>query len=201
MCYVALPCCLFDLACFFLPSFSSLIKHVCIYIYTCTYYTDGSINSSSTSNGDVDGVAGNGSGKAAKLSSAWCVCRWLISCMKKDEPAVGATTFQNNPHNTPEVRRHIHMHTQTHTQRTLNIKLCNCIHCFSKGVAVHSFILRAPITHTHTHTHTHTQTHTHTFMQASHKYLLNPMPASDNKKCVVIDLDETLVHSSFKVGG
>ena len=27
MCCVALPCCLFDLACFFLPSFSSLIKH------------------------------------------------------------------------------------------------------------------------------------------------------------------------------
>ena len=32
VCCVALPCCLFDLACFFLPSFSSLIK-------TCTYST------------------------------------------------------------------------------------------------------------------------------------------------------------------
>ena len=31
MCRVALPCCLFDLACFFLPSFSSLIK-TCIYL-------------------------------------------------------------------------------------------------------------------------------------------------------------------------
>ena len=30
VCCVALPCCLFDLACFFLPSFSSLIK-TCIY--------------------------------------------------------------------------------------------------------------------------------------------------------------------------
>ena len=30
MCYVALPCCLLDLTCFFLPSFSSLIK-TCIY--------------------------------------------------------------------------------------------------------------------------------------------------------------------------
>ena len=28
VCCVALPCCLFDLACFFLPFFSSLIKHV-----------------------------------------------------------------------------------------------------------------------------------------------------------------------------
>ena len=116
---LCLVVCLTLLASFFLPSHLSL-KHVCIYI--CTYYTDGnSINSSSTANGDVDGVdgvAGNGSGKAAKLSSAWCVCRWLISCMKKDEPAVGATTFQNNPHNTPEVRRHIHMHTQTHTHNT-----------------------------------------------------------------------------------
>ena len=26
ICYVALPCCLFDLACFFLPSFSHLIE-------------------------------------------------------------------------------------------------------------------------------------------------------------------------------
>ena len=37
---VALPCCLFDLACFFLPSFSSLIKtcmvHVCM-IDVCMY--------------------------------------------------------------------------------------------------------------------------------------------------------------------
>ena len=32
VCCVALPCCLFDLACFFLPSFSSLIK-TCIYMY------------------------------------------------------------------------------------------------------------------------------------------------------------------------
>ena len=30
-CFALLPCCLFDLACFFLPSFSSLIK-TCIYI-------------------------------------------------------------------------------------------------------------------------------------------------------------------------
>ena len=28
VCCVALPCCLFDLACFFLPSFSSLIKNM-----------------------------------------------------------------------------------------------------------------------------------------------------------------------------
>ena len=36
-------------------------------------------------------------------------------------------------------------------------------------------------------------------VQVSQKYLLNPKLHSDNKKCVVIDLDETLVHSSFKV--
>ena len=30
--YVAFPCCLFDLACFFLPFFSSLIK-TCMYMY------------------------------------------------------------------------------------------------------------------------------------------------------------------------
>ena len=33
VCCVALPCCLFDLACFFLPSFSSLIK-----TFTCVLY-------------------------------------------------------------------------------------------------------------------------------------------------------------------
>ena len=36
MCCVALPCCLFDLACFFLPSFSSLIK-------TCTCISGNSL--------------------------------------------------------------------------------------------------------------------------------------------------------------
>ena len=36
VCCVALPCCLFDLACFFLPSFSSLIKtYVCKCTCTC----------------------------------------------------------------------------------------------------------------------------------------------------------------------
>ena len=39
MCCVALPCCLFDLACFFLPFFSSLIK-TCIYIYLVDVYAD-----------------------------------------------------------------------------------------------------------------------------------------------------------------
>ena len=34
VCSVALPCCLFDLACFFLPSFSSLIKtYMYIHLY------------------------------------------------------------------------------------------------------------------------------------------------------------------------
>ena len=38
LCYSCLVVCLFDLACFFLPSFSSLIK-TCIHecMYTCTY--------------------------------------------------------------------------------------------------------------------------------------------------------------------
>ena len=38
------------------------------------------------------------------------------------------------------------------------------------------------------------------FFQAAPKFLLPPVRHQDmNKKCVVIDLDETLVHSSFKV--
>lgn len=36
--------------------------------------------------------------------------------------------------------------------------------------------------------------------KASEKYLLGPVKHSDvNRKCLIIDLDETLVHSSFKV--
>lgn len=31
------------------------------------------------------------------------------------------------------------------------------------------------------------------------KYLLPPRKTGEEKKCIVIDLDETLVHSSFKV--
>ena len=42
MCCVALPCCLFDLACFFSPSFSSLINmwyilYVPVYIHNAVY--------------------------------------------------------------------------------------------------------------------------------------------------------------------
>lgn len=38
------------------------------------------------------------------------------------------------------------------------------------------------------------------FQTNAEKYLLAPVLNQDlNKKCVVIDLDETLVHSSFKV--
>ena len=38
------------------------------------------------------------------------------------------------------------------------------------------------------------------FQTSNEKYLLPPVRQQDvNKKCVVIDLDETLVHSSFKV--
>jgi len=34
------------------------------------------------------------------------------------------------------------------------------------------------------------------------KYLLPPRkPGEESKKCIIIALDETLVHSSFKVGG
>lgn len=96
--------------------------------------TESSINAAAA-NGDID--VGT-TVKTPKLSSAWCVCRWIISCMKKDEPAVGATTFPNDAPNTPV---------------------------------------------------------------SAHKHLLVPRPSSYDKKCVVIDLDETLVHSSFKPVG
>ena len=40
VCCVALPCCLFDLACFFLPSFPTLInKHVQgVVVHTCIFF-------------------------------------------------------------------------------------------------------------------------------------------------------------------
>ena len=77
----------------------------------CLPCTESSINTNTNgaaANGDIEvvggGGGGGGGGKTAKLTSnAWCVCRWLISCMKKDEPAIGATTFQNSTPNTPQV--------------------------------------------------------------------------------------------------
>ena len=79
-----------------------LISGICLFASP-----ESSINSNgAAANGDVEaGGGGGGGGKTGKLSSgAWCVCRWLISCMKKDEPAVGATTFQNTTPSTPPVR-------------------------------------------------------------------------------------------------
>ncbi len=50
----------------------------------------------------------------------------------------------------------------------------------------------------HTHTLTHTPTHTQLPRQSKH-LLPRRKVGDERKKCVVIDLDETLVHSSFKV--
>lgn len=92
---------------------------VCTYLiyvplHTHLYFAESSINTASeTPNGDVE--IGT---KPAKLSSAWCVCRWLISCMKKDDPAVAATTFQSNAPPAPEVHEE--------TDRQTEGKMCIC---------------------------------------------------------------------------
>lgn len=76
--------------------------------------------------------------KVEKFSGhTWCFCNWLLTCFKKDEPAIGAATFEGETPPTPE--------------------------------------------------------------QQTYKYLLPPRRTGDVKKCIIIDLDETLVHSSFKV--
>ncbi len=41
--------------------------------------------------------------KAEKYGNTWCVCNWLFSCFKKDEPQVGSTTFQSEVPPPPEV--------------------------------------------------------------------------------------------------
>jgi hypothetical protein len=72
-------------------------------------------------------------------------------------------------------------------------------------------------THTHSHSHTHTLTHTHTHAHQHPNHhapphffdvtgpkapLLKPVDLEDcGKKCLVLDLDETLVHSTFHVPG
>lgn len=76
--------------------------------------------------------------KREKFGHSWCVCNWFFSCFKKDEPAIGATTFENETLPVPESPK-------------------------------------------------------------SSKYLLPPRRSDDKtRKCIIIDLDETLVHSSFK---
>ena len=86
----------------FLPPVCTCL--VCVPLPAHLFFAESSINTASeTPNGDVE--IGT---KPPKLSSAWCVCRWLISCMKKDDPAVAATTFQNNTPPAPEVHEQIH---------------------------------------------------------------------------------------------
>ena len=92
-----------------------------------------SINTATT-NGATNGeVEVSGIGKSTKLSSAWCVCRWLISCMKKDEPAVGATTFQNNTSNTPQVGVGVGV--------VVGVGVCTCVGvCACVGVGVGGWV-------------------------------------------------------------
>lgn len=93
--------------------------------------------------GSINAVRSRGGGakkqkKPEKYGNTWCVCNWLFSCFKKDDPQVGSTTFHNEVPPPPE-------ETQPN------------------------------------------------------KYLLPPRkPGDEKRKCVIIDLDETLVHSSFK---
>ena len=37
----------------------------------------------------------------------WCFCNWLLTCFKKDEPAIGAANFEVDAPPTPEVRPHL----------------------------------------------------------------------------------------------
>lgn len=77
--------------------------------------------------------------RGKKFTGTWCVCSWIFSCFRKEEPPIGATTFQNEEPPIPEEKPDLH------------------------------------------------------------KYLLPPRrPGDEERKCVIIDLDETLVHSSFK---
>ena len=34
----------------------------------------------------------------------WCFCNWLLTCFKKEEPAIGATNYEGETPPTPEVR-------------------------------------------------------------------------------------------------
>ena len=67
--------------------------------YTHTHsHLAGSINVSA---GSVVKIKGKRSKKFT--NSTWCVCSWIFSCFRKEEPPIGATTFQNEEPPTPEV--------------------------------------------------------------------------------------------------
>lgn len=93
-----------------------------------------------TSSGSINnGAAAVVRGRSKKkYNNSWCFCNWILSCFKKNDPPVGATTFDNPPPPPPEPPK-------------------------------------------------------------PSKFLLPPRAVGDEqRKCVIIDLDETLVHSSFK---
>ena len=49
-------------------------------------------------------VRGHQSNKREKYNKrSWCLCSWMLSCFRKDDPPVGATTFENEAPPVPDV--------------------------------------------------------------------------------------------------
>ena len=61
------------------------------------------INNGSAAGTTASTTALSKSGSKVKFGRTWCFCNWLLSCFKKGEPVVAATSLMNETPPTPEV--------------------------------------------------------------------------------------------------
>ena len=88
-----------------IANFSSSSACVNIYFTPLPPCPAGTVNAAGagTATGRGNGVARHQK-KPEKYGHSWCVCSWLFSCFKKDDPQIGSTNFQNEVPPPPEVR-------------------------------------------------------------------------------------------------
>ena len=90
------------------PSLSLSLSHTLSLSLT---YLSGSINVPA---GSVVKLKGK---RNKKFPGTWCVCSWIFSCFRKEEPPIGATTFQNEEPPIPEVSLSLSLTPHTHAHR------------------------------------------------------------------------------------
>ena len=88
--------------------------------HTHTYTHSGSINVPA---GSVVKIKGK---RSKKFHGTWCVCSWIFSCFRKEEPPVGATTFQNEEPSIPEVRASLAIQLSDTMEHLASLSSCVC---------------------------------------------------------------------------